>query len=362
VAQVKKTPLHDQHCQSGAKMVEFHGWSMPIQYGSQLKEHEAVRTHAGVFDVSHMTIVDIHGPEAKAFLQYLLANDVDKLQAPGKALYTPMLNEEGGILDDLIVYRSDYGYRMVVNCATREQDILWMQQQASDFAVEIREQPHQAMLAIQGPKARALTADVLPKAAELIEQLALFEGKAHEKWFIARTGYTGEDGLEIILPSDQVADFWQALLAAGIQPCGLGARDTLRLEAGLNLYGSDMDETTSPLTSNMAWTIAWEPSSRHFIGKEALLAEKEAGIKHKLVGLVIEERAIIRAGQSVVVDNEDDGLVTSGSFSPTLQKSIAIARIPNLSVKQVEVEIRGKTFNAKVVKLPFVRKGQATFN
>ncbi len=356
-----KTPLYTQHVEAGAKMVDFHGWEMPIHYGSQIKEHEAVRSHAGLFDVSHMTIVDIHGPESKAFLQFLLANDVDKLKSPGKALYTALLNEEGGILDDLIVYQLDPGYRLVVNCATKESDLRWMQEHASDFAVEVRELDNFAMIAIQGPKARELTSQVLPEQSERIQTLKLFEGFAKGRWFIARTGYTGEDGLEVMLPAKDASDFWSQLVNSGIQPCGLGARDTLRLEAGLNLYGTDMDESVSPLASNLEWTVAWEPASRHFLGREAITSEKEAGVKQVLVGLVIDERAIMRSGQKVLINGEEIGIITSGTFSPTLQKSIAMARIENTATETVEVEIRDKSFKAKVVKLPFVRKGKATF-
>lgn len=358
---MQKTALYDQHLHAGAKMVDFHGWQLPIHYGSQIKEHEAVRSRAGVFDVSHMTLVDVVGEDAQQYLQYLLANNIGKLQQLGKALYTAMLDTQGGILDDLIVYKMEQGCRLVVNCATREQDLDWMHQQLKGLSVSIKERDDMAMLAVQGPEARTLVSQVLPRAAALIDRLTLFEGQPFGQLFIARTGYTGEDGLEILLPNDEVAVFWDKLLEVGIQPCGLGARDTLRLEAGLNLYGNDMNTHTSPWVSNMAWTVALEPNERDFIGKAALLEEKTKGVNQQLVGLVIDQKAIMRQGQKVFLDNEVVGEITSGGFSPTLKQSIAMARIQNQEVDQVSVEIRGKRLDAQVIKLPFIRRGKPTF-
>lgn len=356
-----KTALYDAHVAMGGKMVDFGGWDMPLHYGSQLDEHHKVRNDAGMFDVSHMTVVDVEGAGATDYLQKLLANDVAKLAGtPGKALYTGMLNDKGGVVDDLIVYFRDPGYRVVVNCATREKDLAWMNQQAKDFDVTLTERPHLAMVAIQGPQAIDKVKEVMGiDWTAAIEGLKVFHSVARGDWFVARTGYTGEDGLEIMLNNDDAPGFWQALADAGVAPCGLGARDTLRLEAGMNLYGHEMDDDTSPLQANMAWTIAWEPDSRDFIGRKALEAEKQAGVENKLVGLVLEERGVLRAGQSVVVDgSERRGIITSGTFSPTLGYSIAMARVPVEVGETAEVEIRNKLVPVRVVKPSFVRNGK----
>lgn len=358
----QRTALYESHLQSGAKMVDFGGWDMPINYGSQIEEHNQVRTDAGMFDVSHMTVVDVKGSDAQAYLQNLLANDVAKLKSPGKALYSGMLNEQGGVIDDLIVYNMEGWYRVVVNCATRDKDLAWMQTQSTGFDVSINERPDFAMIAIQGPNAIAKTCTVLgQKQAELISQLSIFQGQPSDDWFIARTGYTGEDGLEIMLPNQQAAAFWQQLIEGGVAPCGLGARDTLRLEAGMNLYGSDMDETVSPLAAGMGWTIAWEPARRDFIGRKALQQQKADGVEFKQVGLVLPTRGVLRGHQKVMVENIGEGEITSGTFSPTLGYSIALARVPAATGATAQVEIRGKLHNVNVVKPPFVRNGKQVF-
>ncbi|ABP81687.1 glycine cleavage system aminomethyltransferase GcvT [Stutzerimonas stutzeri] len=355
----QRTPLYDQHLALGAKMVDFGGWDMPLHYGSQVEEHHQVRRDCGVFDVSHMTVVDVAGDQASAYLQHLLANDVARLKSPGRALYSAMLNERGGVIDDLIVYLTDWGYRLVVNASTRDKDLAWMQAQAADFAVEINERPQLAMLAIQGPHARTRTAELVSQArATLIQELKPFQGLAEGDWFIGRTGYTGEDGLEIILPAEQAPDFLSELVGAGIPPIGLGARDTLRLEAGLNLYGQDMTEEVSPLAANMGWTVAWEPAERDFVGRAALEQQRAEGDLPKLVGLVLEERGVLRAHQVVRVNGVGDGEITSGSFSPTLGKSIALARVPAGTAERAEVEIRGKWYPVRVVQPTFVRHGK----
>ncbi|RRV36000.1 glycine cleavage system aminomethyltransferase GcvT [Stutzerimonas stutzeri] len=355
----QRTPLYDQHLALGAKMVDFGGWDMPLHYGSQVEEHHQVRRDCGVFDVSHMTVVDVAGDQASAYLQHLLANDVARLKSPGRALYSAMLNERGGVIDDLIVYLTDWGYRLVVNASTRDKDLAWMQAQAADFAVEINERPQLAMLAIQGPHARARTAELVSQArATLIQELKPFQGLAEGDWFIGRTGYTGEDGLEIILPAEQAPDFLSELVGAGIPPIGLGARDTLRLEAGLNLYGQDMTEEVSPLAANMGWTVAWEPAERDFVGRAALEQQRAQGDLPKVVGLVLEERGVLRAHQVVRVNGVGDGEITSGSFSPTLGKSIALARVPAGTAERAEVEIRGKWYPVRVVQPTFVRHGK----
>ncbi|MDN6854967.1 glycine cleavage system aminomethyltransferase GcvT [Pseudomonas sp. CAN2814] len=356
----QRTPLYDLHVALGAKIVDFGGWDMPLHYGSQVEEHHQVRRDCGVFDVSHMTVVDVTGPQAKEYLQRLLANDVERLQVPGKALYSGMLNERGGVVDDLIVYLGVYGYRVVVNASTRDKDMAWMQAHTEGFDVTLTERPDLAMLAVQGPNAREKTAElVTPSRAALIRELKPFQGKADGDWFIARTGYTGEDGLEIMLPAVEAQGFLNDLVGAGISPAGLGARDTLRLEAGMNLYGQDMDEDVTPLAANMAWTIAWEPEGRDFIGRKALEAQKAAGDAPKLVGLVLEERGVLRAHQVVRVAGVGEGEITSGSFSPTLGKSIALARVPAATGDRAEVEIRGKWYPVRVVQPNFVRHGKA---
>ncbi|WP_298445693.1 glycine cleavage system aminomethyltransferase GcvT [uncultured Ferrimonas sp.] len=361
-----KTVLFEQHLQSDAKMVDFHGWDMPLHYGSQLDEHHQVRTDAGMFDVSHMTVVDIHGADARDFLRRVLANDVAKLTTPGKALYGGMLNQDGGVIDDLITYYlNDSFYRVVVNSATRVKDLEWLGQQADAFDITITEQTDLAMIAVQGPNAKAKAAQVFSAEQNAaVDGMKPFFGVQAGDLFIATTGYTGEAGYEITLPNDQAAELWQQLLAAGVKPAGLGARDTLRLEAGMNLYGQDMDETISPLAANMGWTIAWEPAERHFIGREALEQQKAEGTA-KLIGLVLTEKGVLRAGMPVFVKdsdgNEHEGVITSGTFSPTLGHAVAMARVPFAVSGQAEVGIRKKRVLVDVVKPCFVRNGKKAF-
>jgi aminomethyltransferase len=362
----KRTALFDKHLEANAKMVDFAGWDMPVNYGSQVQEHHAVRQKSGMFDVSHMTIVDVSGSDATDYLQKLLANDVARLQEKGKALYSGMLNQDGGVIDDLIVYKADNGYRVVVNSATRAKDLDWMEKYMRGFSnLSLTERPELAMIAVQGPEAIARVKLVKPEAASAIDGLKVFQGRGQAEWFYARTGYTGEDGLEIMIPEAEVAAFWQSLLEAGVQPCGLGARDTLRLEAGMNLYGNDMSETISPLQANMGWTIAWEPENRQFIGRDALEAERAAGVATRLVGLVLDGRGVMRSHQKVIVDlgngEQGEGEVTSGTFSPTLECSIAMARVPVATGDSAMVEIRGKQLPVRVVKLPFVRNGKKVY-
>ncbi len=365
-----KTILFDKHVEYKGKIVDFAGWQMPVNYGSQMDEHHQVRKDAGMFDVSHMVIVDLgvnnESAEIKAFLQYLLANDVAKLKDRGKALYSCMLNENGGVIDDLIVYyMSDDWYRVVINAGTRDKDLAWINRQAAAFNVSVKERDDLAMIAVQGPNARMKAFDVLPvDVVEAATPLKRFFGADCGDWFIGRTGYTGEDGFEIMLPESEAAALWDKLAGAGVKPCGLGARDTLRLEAGMNLYGSDMTEDTSPLISGLTWTIAWQPEDRDFIGRKALQAEKAQGVQQKLVGLVLEGRGVLRGHQKVLAENAEgeivgEGEITSGTFSPSLQKSIALARVPIVVGKTCKVEIRGKLLNAAVVKPVFVRDGQA---
>lgn len=353
-----RTPLYDAHVAAGGKIVDFSGWDMPIHYGSQIEEHHQVREHAGMFDVSHMAVVDITGDGARDYLRQLLANDVDRID-PGRALYTGMLNDAGGIIDDLIVYRRDNGYRAVVNCANRDSDLAWMEKNAGGFAVDIQVRGDLAMLAVQGPQAQDLMARVLPaNRADAMRALRLFGFAEDGDWLIARTGYTGEDGAELMLPADQVAAFWQQLLDVGVKPAGLGARDTLRLEAGLNLYGNDIDDTTTPLEANMGWTVVF--NDREFLGRQALLKQRDNGHTQQM-GLILEGKGILRAKQKVILPNDEEGEITSGSYSPTLGCSIALARLPAGSAGNVEVEIRKKRLPARVVKPPFVRNGKAVY-
>jgi len=360
----KHTVLYQQHLAAGARMVDFSGWEMPINYGSQINEHRQVREHAGVFDVSHMTIVDVSGSDATAYLRYLLTNDVAKLQVSGRALYTGMLNEQGGVVDDLIVYRMDTIYRLVVNCGTREKDLVWLARIAEGYAVSLLERRDLSILAVHGPEAISKVCRLLPAAdAGIVAALGNFHCVELKEWFVARTGYTGEKGLEVILPSEAAAEFWDKLLAEGVQPVGLGARDTLRLEAGMNLYGHDMDESVSPLSANMEQTISWEPLDRDFVGRVAVEEHKRlqaAGNLAKLVGLVLESRGVLREGQKVMTD-QGDGIITSGTFSPTLNLSIALARVPALS-NAAQVDLRGAIVDVKMVRPSFVRFGKRIYS
>ncbi len=359
----KHTPLYDQHLACGVRMVDFHGWMMPLHYGSQIDEHHTVRTDAGMFDVSHMTIVDLQGTGCRDFLRYLLANDIAKLTEPGKALYTGMLNASGGVIDDLIVYFfTEHAYRMVVNSATREKDLAWINQHAEKYDVQITVRDDLALIAVQGPNAHAKVQSLLSdEQKQTIIGMKPFFGVQAGNLFIATTGYTGEAGYEIALPKEHAADFWQQLLAAGVKPAGLGARDTLRLEAGMNLYGQEMDETISPLAANMAWTIAWKPEDRQFIGREVLEKQRETGTE-QLVGLVMREKGVLRGGLAVsFTDGSGElraGVITSGTFSPTLGFSIALARVPQGIGEHAVVQIRNREVPVQVVKPGFVRMGK----
>ncbi|MBI5450870.1 MAG: glycine cleavage system aminomethyltransferase GcvT [Gammaproteobacteria bacterium] len=356
-----KTVLVQEHQKLGAKIVDFAGWDMPLHYGSQLDEHRMVRSDAGMFDVSHMTVVDVSGDDAAVYLRYLLANNVDRLTRRGKALYSCMLNESGGIIDDLIVFWcGDDFYRVIVNAATRDKDLAWMKKQAQDFLVQVRERDDLSMIAVQGPNARAKAHVALGRElAARVEALGIFFGEQFGSLFISRTGYTGEDGYEIVLPHNEAVAMWQALLAAGVAPAGLGARDTLRLEAGMNLYGTDMDENTSPLESGLAWTIGWEPKDRDFIGRAALEAQRGDPQLPHFIGLMLTDRGVLRNHMTVQLDGQQVGEITSGTFSPTLGQAIAMARVSGAVKNRCQIDIRGKLHDARVVKLPFVRNGRS---
>ena len=369
----QKTILNQTHRDLGAKMVDFGGWDMPIHYGSQIEEHHQVRRDAGMFDVSHMTVVDLRGAKVRDFLRRLVANSVDKLKVPGKALYTCMLNPQGGVIDDLIIYAmpSQSGaedfFRLVVNAATREKDLAWITEQAKAFDVTVTERPDFGMIAVQGPNARAKVLGLLREEdRDAIGKLGKFAaGEAKTTGgidvFVARTGYTGEDGFEVVVPEAQTVAFWNALLDAGVKPAGLGARDTLRLEAGMNLYGQDMDDTVSPYEAALAWTVALD-EGRDFIGRDVLEAQKAAGAPRQMIALVMDEKGVLRHGQKVITEH-GDGEILSGTFSPTLGKAIAFARVPAGKIAlgtagSVRVDIRGKEVPVRVVKFPFVRDGQ----
>lgn len=356
-----KTPLNQQHREAGARMVPFGGWDMPLHYGSQLDEHNAVRSSAGMFDVSHMRVLDLSGERCRPFLRHLLANDAAKLKTPGKALYSCMLRPDGGVLDDLIVYFvQDDWFRMVVNAATAEKDLAWIAQHAGAHGVEVQPRTDLAMIAVQGPRARELTLPLLPEALQgPAAELKPFSAANADDWFVGRTGYTGEDGFEVMLPADGAAACWAALVEAGVHPCGLGARDTLRLEAGMNLYGTDMDEQHSPLDSGLAWTVAFEPTDRDFIGRAALEAAQSAGGLPEFTGLILEGRGVLRNHLKLYVGDRQVGEVTSGGFSPTLQRSIALARISADAGEPLTVDLRGKRLPVRRVSPPFVRHGKA---
>jgi aminomethyltransferase len=355
----QKTILNATHRALGAKMVDFGGWDMPLNYGSQIEEHHAVRRDAGMFDVSHMTVVDLHGAKTRDFLRHLLANSVDKLKVSGKALYSCMLNDSAGVIDDLIVYflTEDF-FRVVVNASTRDKDLAWIEKHAAAFGVKVTERADLSMIAVQGPNARAKVQSLLSVGTrERAAKIGKFVACEGDGLFIARTGYTGEDGYEIIVPEAQAVDLWNKLIAAGVSPAGLGARDTLRLEAGMNLYGQDMDEAITPWEAGLAWTIALD-AGRDFIGRAALEKQKADGVKRVMVGLVMDEKGVLRHGQRVVTEN-GDGEILSGTFSPTLGKAIAFARVPSGTESNASVDIRGKLVPVRVVKYPFVRDGKA---
>ena len=351
---LKQTPLNAVHREMGAKMVDFAGWEMPLHYGSQLEEHHAVRRNAGMFDVSHMLAVDVAGQGARDFLRGLLANDVAKLRQPGRALYSCLLRNDGGALDDLIVYfMADNRFRLVVNAGTADKDLAWLEARRAS-GVEFAPRRDLAIIAVQGPQAREKIWRALPQARTASESLAHFQAAEIGDMLVARTGYTGEDGFEILLPAARAEALWRALLAEGVAPAGLGARDTLRLEAGMNLYGQDMDETVNPLESGLAWTVDFK-LDRDFVGKAALLAHRSA---RQLVGLVLLDKGVMRGHQKVRCAG-GAGEITSGGFSPTMNRSIALARAPGAVVPgdEVEVDVRGRWLRAKAVKPPFVRNG-----
>lgn len=356
---MQKTAFYECHLSSGGKVVDFGGFALPVNYGSQIKEHEIVRSDAGMFDVSHMVVRDLTGPDARKYLRYLLSNDVNKLDKHGlgKALYSGMLNSEAGVIDDLIVYLTDFGYRIVTNAGTNDKDTKHMLAVASNFDVKLVTRDDLAMLAVQGPKAIDKVAKLKPMLADKLSSLKLFSSFEDAGYFYARTGYTGENGLEIMLPISDVEKFWNELISVEISPCGLGARDTLRLEAGMNLYGHEMDESITPLECGMDWVVDLSDNDRDFLGKKRYVALKSQGSSLSQVGLILLGKGVLRDGQEVVINGKKLGVVTSGTFSPTMKQSIAIARVDMSIAGDVCVDIRGNLVPVKVVKLPFVRNG-----
>lgn len=353
------TPMYDMHLALGAKMIDFHGWEMPLHYGSQVEEHHQVRNDCGVFDASHMSTTDITGPDAESLLLKVLSNNVTLLQKAGAGHYSAMLNEQGGVIDDLIVFRMDDGFRLINNAFTRDKVQPWLQQHAAGLDVTIRPRDDLAHFAVQGPNTIERLGSVLNSGrVQIIGGLQPYHGHCDGDWFLSRTGYTGEDGIEILLPASQAVDFFNELIGAGITPIGLGARDTLRLEAGFTLFGNDMDEHISPYSANMHHVVAMEPTEREFIGRSALEQQLADGISEKLVGLVLEERGVLRHGQPVRIASVGEGTITSGSFSPTLGKAIALARVPVNTAERGEVEIRGRWFPVRIVRPRFVRHGK----
>lgn len=364
---LRKTALYEAHIQLNGKIVDFSGWALPLHYGSQLNEHQAVRKDAGMFDVSHMFVTEVEGEDAKCWLEKLLANDVNKLKVVGKALYSAMLNERGGVMDDLIVYRlneEESRYRIISNAATRDKDFKHFQETAAGLALCLIPRNDTVMIAIQGPRAIEKISGLHPEWKHKIESLQPFQGAwLKSDYFVAKTGYTGEDGVEMVIPAQGSVEFFLRLYQAGITPCGLGARDTLRLEAGMNLYGHEMDEAISPLEAGMAWAVALD-DQRDFIGKTALLKQKKVGLKQKLVGVILEAPGVLRDGMKVTLPEPDrgEGLITSGSFSPILKCSIGFARVPIAAKERLIVNLRGKFVPLRVVRVPFVRHGEKQFN
>ena len=344
-------------------MVDFHGWSMPVHYGSQIAEHEHVRKSCGIFDVSHMTILDFEGLQVKDFVRHLLANDVDNLKEDYDGLYSAMMNQSGGIVDDLIAYKMPFGYRLVVNCANRKGDLEWISSQLKKYQVKMKERDDLSMLAIQGPQSKKVILNCPSLTLGTLNNKKKQQGVFEDDTFIAKTGYTGEFGFEVILPNNRAELVWEDVIDAGAKPVGLGARDTLRLEAGMNLYGFEMDQSISPLECNMEWTVSLKDKKRNFLGKEAFLAKKNTNNNLHLVGILLEERVIIRSGQDIFLDKEKSikGVVTSGTYSPTLKKSIALARLPKLNKEICYTEVRGKLLEAKIGKPRFVKEGKNIF-
>lgn len=351
-----RTPMYDLHVALGAKMVDFNEWELPLHYGSQIEEHNQVRQDCGVFDISHLTITDITGSQACAFLQKMLCSDVAQLSAK-QMCFSLFLTEDAGIIDEVGVLQIADGYRLLSNAAPKTTIRKWLTEHADDFTVSIQARDDLAILAIQGPNTHRHLNTVLNSSRKaLLNNLQHHQGAADGDWFIARMGYTGEDGVEIFLPDSQAVDLFNELMGCGIPPIGIGARDTLRIEAGYALYGADISEQTQPACVNLLNRVDFLPTDREFIGRHKLLSAKQCN--RVLVGLVLEERGVLREGQPVHVEGFGEGVITSGSYSPTLGKAIALALLPAATQDRAEVEIRGKWYPVRVVQPPFVRHGK----
>jgi aminomethyltransferase len=352
---MNKTPLNKSHIELGAKMVNFSNWEMPISYSSLIEEHNAVRNTVGIFDVSHMSVFDFDGDNQVAFFEKIFANDIKKIYKDNKAIYGALLNEEGGILDDLIIYHANNKFRLVSNCSTREQNRQWFEKHAVEFGVKVMERSDMGILAIQGPDAlnKILGIKEVDNQVNTLQSFGcMFEG---DKLY-ARTGYTGEDGLELIVPTKDINHLWDQALELGCTPIGLGARDTLRLEAGLNLYGNDMTINNHPYESNMGWTIDMSDESREFIGKDALLSIDQSK-SQKIVGIILQDKGILRSGYEITHE-QGKGEVLSGSYSPTLQSSIGLARVDQGYKENGKVMIRNKVLNIDFVSPRFLGQGK----
>ncbi|MDY7095850.1 MAG: glycine cleavage system aminomethyltransferase GcvT [Acidobacteriota bacterium] len=363
--ELRRTALYDCHLEAGARMVGFAGWEMPVQYAGLMAEHEAVRTAAGLFDVSHMGEVRIQGPDAEAFLQYLTPNNVAKLKV-GRAHYSALLTEEGTYIDDLLIYRlADDDFLVVVNAANVDGDFAWIHSHAEAFSGEVTARnvsDDYALLALQGPRAVEILSQLTESDLEAIRYYRFAHGEVDGvPAILSRTGYTGEDGFELYLAPEHAAQVWRALLAAGadrgLQPAGLGARDSLRLEAAMALYGHEIDNTTTPWEAGLDWTVKLKAGD--FIGRDALVAQQEKGIERKLVGFVVTGRGIAREGHGVVHGGETVGKVTSGTFSPTFKQALGLAYVPVELAEPgtaLTLEVRGREIPAEVRETPFYRR------
>ncbi len=358
---LKRTPLYESHREAGGKMVDFAGWEMPVQYAGVIEEHRAVRTAAGLFDVSHMGEVRVRGAGAEAFLQRLTPNDVSKL-APGRAHYSGLLTERGTYVDDLLIYRlAADDFLVVVNASNAERDFEWISSRVEGDVEVVNQSDQYALLALQGPKAVGILASLTETDLSAIKYYGFAQGKVDGvPALLSRTGYTGEDGFELYLSPEDAPAIWRRLLAAGVVPAGLGARDTLRLEAAMALYGHEIDETTTPFEAGLGWVVKLEKGD--FLGRDALAAQKAQGIPRKLVGFEVQGRGIARQGHGVVSNGGNVGAigaVTSGTWSPTFEKALGMAYVPpDLAAPgtALAIDVRGKALPAAVVELPFYKR------
>jgi aminomethyltransferase len=358
-ATLKRTPLHDVHVALGAKIVPFAGYEMPVQYPAGITaEHKSVREGCGMFDVSHMGEFWINGPRAVEFVNHVTTNDVGAL-AVGQVHYSTILNERGTIEDDCLVYRFADRIMMVVNASNAEKDYAHIARHADSFGVKLHDASDEmALIAVQGPKAAGILQPLVDVTLSDIKYYHFTEGEvAGRRAIISRTGYTGEDGFELYVANEDAVTVWQALMATGqVSPAGLGARDTLRLEMGMALYGNDIDDTVTPLEGNLAWLV--KLAKGDFVGRDVLAAQKAEGVKKKLIGFIMQDRVFPRHGYPVFYNGEPSGVVCSGTMSPTLGIPIGTAYLPTAGAKEgtaFEVEIRGKRMPATVVKPPFYK-------